>query len=161
GAVANAINRTGAAVVAVQEATTARHTNGRRHYQDVDALLRNHRLTHSEDVVGTVGDGGGSKQTKGAHLLYDPRKVTVLASGIHSTSSLLAEADRLPKDRFFTWAKLRNKANGADFYVASVHLQTGTTAQIQRHRVAAARAIAAHVEAKPGAAKLPIVLMGD
>lgn len=161
GPVKNAINRSGAAVVAVQEATTAKHTNGVRHYQDLDALLTNHRLAYSEQAVGTAGTIGDAKRTKGDHIFYDPRKVVSLGGGLQSTSALLSSRDRLPKDRYFAWAKLRNKANGAEFYVASVHLQTGSTAQIQRHRIAAARAITKYLNAKPGASTLPVVLMGD
>ncbi len=161
GPVKNAINRSGAAVVAVQEATTAKHTNGVRHYQDLDALLANHKLAYSEQVVGTAGTIDGAKRTKGDHIFYDPRKVVSLGGGIQSTSGLLAAGDRLPKDRYFAWAKLRNKANGAEFYVASVHLQTGSTTQIQRHRIAATRAITRYLNAKPGAATLPVILMGD
>lgn len=161
GAVVNAITRSGASVVAVQEATTAKHTNGVRHYQDLDALLTKHRLAYSPEVVGTAGTINGQKRTKGDHIYVDPTKVDVLAGGIQSTSGLLAAQDRLDKDRYFAWAKLRNRSNGAQFYVASVHLQTGSTTQIQRHRVAAARAIKNFLNAKPGAATLPIVLMGD
>ena len=154
---ARAIKNTGAAVVAVQEATTAKH-DGVPHYLDLEGLLSGYKLAYHPDKVGTAGK---ANSTKGAHIYYQPSKVSVLASGVESIRPIVPSSIVVAKDRHFAWAQMKDRTTGAQFYVVSVHLQTGSTVTLQRLRLAAIKGIDTFIAKKPRAGVVPIIIMGD
>lgn len=157
---ANAIARANPDVVAVQEATTAKHTNGVRHYQDLLDVLSTKRSGYALAYdAATIGTAGGSGVTKGDHIYVRTQRVQVLSSGVQSVSALLARGDRISKDRHFGWAHLRDRRTGETFWVASVHLQSNSRAS-SSHRVAAITAIDAFLTRRASAGEA-VMLMGD
>ena len=169
GRVARTIRYAKADVVGVQEATGTRSgtPDGVRHYADVAGLVHadGYRLTLSQDAIDSTPANGG---TKGAHLLVQTSRVEVLDAGL---VSLRAQAERFApkvawtsKDRFFSWALLRSKATGAQFYAVSVHLEQGTAASTQKMRLAATAGLVGYMAAEQKSANkagLPLVILGD
>ncbi len=166
--VGNAIRYAKADVVALQEATSGLIPGTKtRHYQDIAGLLRKdgYRMALSDAVIGTTPQDGG---TKGAHLLVRTDRVSVVDGGV---VSLRAQARRFApnaswtvKDRFFTWALLRNRATGGEFYAVSVHLESGSSAATQKVRQASTAGLLGFMDATMASAKkpsLPLVVLGD
>ena len=166
-----AIARTGASVVAVQEASTA-PVNGTRHYLDVAHLLApsGYKLAYKSSVVGTAGTG----VMKGAQLYYRPSDLEVLDSGLKSTKKVAARYSPTTKwlnasggqetDRYFAWALMRSRTSHVKFYIVSVHLQVGQATNNVRVRTAVALGIHEYMVAKAKAAHLstaPLIVAGD
>lgn len=154
-AVLASLKRADADVIALQEATTARSSQGERQYREVAAGLgRGYALAYSDETVGTAPGA----QTKGDHIVVRSSRIKVLRSGVQSLRAILAPGDRIDKDRFFGWARLQDRRTGETFVVASIHLQSNARAS-SSHRVAAISAINTFVSAR--ATGDPVVLLGD
>lgn len=156
--VVNAIKRADADVIALQEATTRKSddTDTRQYREIVDRLGRGYALAYSDETVGTARDNS----TKGDHIVVRTDRIEVLDSGVTSLRSRLAPSDRIDKDRYFGWSRLKDRRTGETFLVASIHLQSNTRAS-SSHRIAAINAIRHFVSSRPGASNDPIVLLGD
>jgi len=170
-AVGAAIARNNPMVVAVQEATTMQ-INGTRHYLDLAAVLRprGYALAYDEATVGNAGSGA----TKGAHLFYRSADVQVLSAGIESTRTWgkkyvptvrwIDENGDPEVDRWFAWALMRSTRTGAEFYVASIHLEVGSHKNNKAVRTAAAKGVRGFLNeraAKDGNTDLPVIVAGD
>jgi endonuclease/exonuclease/phosphatase family metal-dependent hydrolase len=156
--VAAGIAASGAAVVAVQEATTADAGNGKRQWEDLRNLLKDPKYGAYSIATPDVGPAG-TNATKGAHLFYQASVATLVQSGLVSAKSITSSWPSGLTDRYFAWAKLRHNVTGKEFVVASVHLPAGDSTALNDLRVREAKAIDAFLVAKAGGK--PIVVLGD
>lgn len=172
-AVVRAIQKASADVVAVQEASTAQVDNPRdrtKQYQDLAARLRGTGYALAVPDVGDVS----TNASKAEHILYRTSAVTRVKAGNASVRSQAATyapdtawldaSGKKEGDRRFAWALLRSNASGTYFYVASIHLEYGSSANVQRTRRAAAAGIRGFLAAqakKDGRTTAPIVIAGD
>src|SRR5690606_26312451 len=100
--------------------TTAPNAEGVRQYQDlVNRLPARYRLAYSADKIGSAKGA----ITKGDHIVVNTDRVAVVKSGVQSLSALLPANQRNDKDRYFGWARLKDRKTGKYFSVVSVHLQ--------------------------------------
>lgn len=155
-AVRNTILAANPDVLAVQEATTAFATK-LRHYEDIDAMLDGYKLAYPSSAVGTAG---GKDVTKGDHLYYRPDTVSVIDYGIESAKRVAGGSWGSVKDRYFSWALMEQRRTGQRFYVASVHLQTGSSASVQGLRTRVALAIDSYLSSR-NKSSYPVILAGD
>lgn len=157
--VARAIMLAAPDVVAVQETTTAANAQGVRQYQDlVDRLPSRYRLAYSATTIGTAKGAA----TKGDHIIVNTDRVAVVKSGVQSLSALLPANQRNDKDRYFGWARLKDRMTGQHFSVVSIHLQNGSTSAAQKHRLVAIKAIESFAARKiMGASSEPLIFAGD
>lgn len=172
-AVVRSIQKASADVVAIQEASTAQVDNPRDRTQQYQDLAN--RLKGSGYAL-AVPDVGNASATvsKAEHILYRTANVSVVKAGIASakqnaatyapTVKWLDASGRTEGDRRFAWALLRSKASGTYFYVASIHLEYGASANVQATRKAAAagvRGFLADRARQDGRTTAPIVIAGD
>lgn len=143
-------------VLAAQEATTASATPELRHFEDVEALLDGYRLAYPSSAVGPAGDNA----TKGAHLYYRPDTVSVIEYGVESAKKVTGGSWGSEIDRHFSWALMEHRRTGNRFYVASVHLQTGSSAFLQGLRTRVGLAIDSFLSAR-NKNGYPVILAGD
>lgn len=164
-AVAASIARSGAALVATQELNTsdAGLGTGVRQWEDLRDLLAQPDYG-SYAIANTVTretTGGDTNFAVGAHLFYRPSVLSREAGGIVSPRRSLGLAWPAGlTDRYFSWARFRVQATGAQFYAVSVHLpvDTPTTSYaILRNQEIAA--IDKYVSALAG--PLPVLVLGD
>ena len=122
---------------------------------------------------------GGSrflgKVTDGAHVLYDPEKLTLLDHGFFSPALKPSEGfanvtglgvpgwEQTPDiggDRWMTWARFRTTDDAhREFYAVSAHLPVGDSTPIVAVRAKAAEMAEAAISRMAGS--LPIVFGGD
>jgi len=172
-AVAAGIVRAAPDVLTVQELSTANVSGSGAsavmQYQDLATRLAPHgyRL-----AVPTVAKGA-TGTARESHIFVDG-KVGVIAAGLVSQKGVarsysaatpfVTKTGSAEVDRDFEWAHLRNIATGADFYVVSIHLPTGSASQTVKVRNAITGGMRAWIEAKAaadGRASAPIVVGGD
>ncbi|PFG37617.1 endonuclease/exonuclease/phosphatase family metal-dependent hydrolase [Flavimobilis soli] len=158
-AVARAITTAAPDVITVQETTTAKSAEGVRQYDDlVGRLPSRYRLVYTADTIGTAKGAA----TKGDHVIVNTDRVAVVKSGVQSLSALLPANQRNDKDRFFGWARLKDRKTGKTFSVVSIHLQNGASSAAQKHRLDAIKAIESFAAKKiVGSASEPLVFAGD
>lgn len=114
------------------------------------------------------------KVTNGAHVLYDPARLTLLEHGYYSPAMSPSDhsvpgveglgvspwsVSAVGADRWLTWAKLQVKASGRVFYALAAHFPVGDSAAVRAARVQEAAKVRAAIEAR--AAGTPIVFGGD
>lgn len=110
--------------------------------------------------------------TDGAHVFYNPDKLTVLDHGYYapamSPSADFANVEGLGvpwsksvgSDRWLTWAKLETKdGSGRQFYAVAAHFPVGNAQAVVDARAAIVRAFLAKIDARAGT--LPVVFGGD
>lgn len=172
-AVAAGIVRAAPDVLTVQELSTANVTGSGAtavmQYEDLANLLKPHgyRLAVEDVVKATPGSARES------HIFVDS-KVSVIAAGFasqkavarsySSSTPFVTKTGSAEVDRQFAWAHLRNVATGADFYVVSMHLPTGSASATIKLRNAITGGVHAWIVAKAaadGRASAPIVVGGD
>ena len=165
GRVAAAIAHSGASVVATAEATTADAGLGYgvRQWEDLRNLLGTPAYGGYSiaNTITSTTTGGAPNTTVGAHLFYKPAVVTREAGAFVSPRRELGLSwPSTLADRYFSWARFRVNATGAQFYAVSVHLpaNAGTTsyASLRAKEIAA---IDTYMSARAGG--LPVLLMGD
>ncbi|MDM7854020.1 endonuclease/exonuclease/phosphatase family protein [Cellulomonas alba] len=172
-AVAAGIVRAAPDVLTVQELSTANvrgvGATAVYQYQDLANLLAPHGYRMALPGVAKAGAGAARE----SHIFVDA-KVGVIAAGLTSqksvahtyspTTPFVTKTGSAETDRQFEWAHLRNVATGADFYVVSIHLPTGSASQTVKVRNAITGGMRSWIEAKAaadGRASAPIVVGGD
>lgn len=172
-AVAAGIVRAAPDVLTVQELSTANVRGSGAtavyQYQDLANLLKPHGYRLALPNVAK----GGTGVARESHIFVDS-KVTVVAAGLASQKAVarsyspstpfVTKSGSAETDRQFAWAHLRNVATGADFYVVSIHLPSGSASATVKVRKAITGGMRAWIEAKAaadGRASAPIVVGGD
>ncbi|WP_029068422.1 endonuclease/exonuclease/phosphatase family protein [Jonesia quinghaiensis] len=164
-AVVRAVERSKADVIAFQELTTApvNGTDSPRQYLALaKALAPTYKSALTEAQVGTAPGA----TTKGAHIFYNPTKVRKISSGLHSTKAVTSvpyKRDSTTNEtvKYFAWAYMENIATKDRFYVVSLHIPKGTSAEAQRLRLGITEGVNKFIAAKSGGKTLPVVIMGD
>jgi endonuclease/exonuclease/phosphatase family metal-dependent hydrolase len=163
--VAAGIAYSGAAVVATAELTTADAGlgTGVRQWEDLRNLLAQSAYGGYSvaNSVTPATTGGAANTTVGAHLFYKASVVTREAGGFVSPRTQLGLTwPANLTDRYFSWARFRVNATGAEFYAVAVHLpaDSGSTSYtaLRKQEIAA---IDSYVSARAGG--LPVLVMGD
>jgi endonuclease/exonuclease/phosphatase family metal-dependent hydrolase len=171
-AVANTITKAGADVVAVQEASTAQVVKGEALMQYQDLQRRVAGAGYSLAVPSFDKPPAGVSRAE--HLLYKKSRVTVVKSGFQSVKALAGRYasgtrwvdanGKAEGDRQFSWALFRSVSSGTYFYVASIHLEQGSSSNTQAVRRAAAAGIRGFLSeqaARDGHTSAPAVIAGD
>jgi endonuclease/exonuclease/phosphatase family metal-dependent hydrolase len=102
--------------------------------------------------------------TDGAHIFYDPRKLSLLRHGYLSPAFTLGLRKHgwtpsVTDDRWVSWARFRVRATGSVFTAVAAHFPVGTSARMVRLRALEASAVIARIRAIAGTR--PVVFGGD
>ena len=117
----------------------------------------------------------GAKVTAGAHVLYDPAKLTLLDHGFYSPALTPAQSfadveglgvspwDKngpVGSDRWASWAKLAlTDGSNRQFYAVAAHFPVGDAASVVAARADLAKKLTAAIDRRAGT--LPVVLGAD
>ncbi|MDR0504602.1 MAG: endonuclease/exonuclease/phosphatase family protein [Bifidobacteriaceae bacterium] len=164
-AVAAAIVRSQADVVGVQECSDGIATdNGLPQYADLARVLEpyGYQLAYPASAIDRSKAPGA---TFSAQVFYKTATVERLDGSPQSTHALAkgaawTKAAGTPgQDRWFAWAKLRNRVTGAQFFFTSIHLTQGASAATVATRNGQIGVITSFIDRMAGG--LPAVLVGD
>jgi endonuclease/exonuclease/phosphatase family metal-dependent hydrolase len=102
--------------------------------------------------------------TAGAHIFYNPKKLTLLKHGYISPAFTLGLRKHgwtpsVTDDRWVSWARLKVKATGSVFTAVAAHFPVGTSARMVRLRALEASALIAKLKTIAGTK--PVVFGGD
>lgn len=110
--------------------------------------------------------------TSGAHVFYNPDKLTLEDHGFYSPATTLDFADveglgvspwdpksAVSADRWLTWAKFRINSSGREFYAVAAHYPVGDSALVASTRAQETTKLIAAIQRRAG--NLPIVFGGD
>ena len=159
--VVNAIAYSEADIVAVQEATTYRATpNYPRHFEELARYLGRvgYELAYPFEAIGSAAD---QDINYSCQLFFRTKTIERLAGGPESTRDKRPAGSVWPakNDRQFAWGKFRVASSGAEFYAASLHLQTGNSAADNLTRDYQIGIINSFMTGMAGTK--PVVVMGD
>ena len=110
--------------------------------------------------------------TSGAHIFYNPDKLTLEDHGFYSPAGTRDFADveglgvspwnprsAVGVDRWLSWAKFRIAGSGREFYAVAAHLPVGSSSLVAGTRVQEVTKLIAAIQRRAG--NLPIVFGGD
>jgi endonuclease/exonuclease/phosphatase family metal-dependent hydrolase len=163
--VANGIAVSRASLLGTAELATgdAGLGNGKQQWEDLRDLLAQSRYGGYAiaNTVTSATRNGDTNATVGAHLFYKPGVLTRLDGAFVSPRRLMGSAWPAGlTDRYFSWARFRVDATGAQFIAVAVHLPTKSDPKsYPALRTAEMAAIDDHVSRLAGT--LPVIVMGD
>lgn len=107
------------------------------------------------------GPGGGADHLHWESILYRPDRFAVLESASYVVPNLACQWDGSQgfSNRYLNWARLQDLQSLETFYVYNVHFCPYDSVNVDAKRLAHARALIAHVEARPHPD--PVILLGD
>ena len=176
-------------ILALQEATTANITAsdfsstdlvdqsllGEDHFRDIGNLLAPEGYAYTHMTEWSEVDGDVEVGTRGSRILYKTSKYELVASEMIALRPLVTGYQQFSAwatgltdaGRTATWARLKDKSTGSEFYVVSVHLaptkdksSTSDIALTNSYNVAMVTELSAFLD-DLNTDGVPIVLMGD